>query len=525
MTLHNDSEGLSISKVTIDRPSAAIGEKVTLSFTLKVSSSASSGKASGDMKISILNQKTGSGKNVVTKSGISIAKGASKSFTVEFSMAEIATVTPGEYITISISVDNPYGYYNVKISDALIYLSERVAPVISSFNLAETTYNDTAPIVIYPPPSENLPKNIFGAYVQNVSKPKVTATVELDPLDTTLTAQHTLTFKQGDVTLYTITGSVPSGSAKFLTGLISVSGNVDYEYIVVDSAGMSSSVVGSFEVLEYTPAAIKTFTPKRYAYTYNDLGDLVLEEAEDGTIVAFDFEGSITQLSGNGASNYWKLSITYGRTYDENDRTTVEIATMTSGSAILSHEIKDVVFEDSDDYTFIAEFRDYFRIAKVTAEIYKAGADFDVTPDGVAVGMISTGTADQRKFEVAETHESFFHGGIAGVTNYPDPGVEKPTGGTWVNRNGDRVPVYWQVLVYNLTATGSTQNGPTIADFDELVSITGRFFRSAEGYYHQLNFYASSSDMNYAYMRSDGVLRVRSTDKAIVTAIVEYTKK
>ena len=110
------------------------------------------------------------------------------------------------------------------------------------------------------------------------------------------------------------------------------------------------------------------------------------------------------------------------------------------------------------------------------------------------------------------------------MTNYPAAGVEELTGGTWINSIGVRVPIYRQILTYTVSTVDSTLNGPTIADFGELVSMTGRFYRTSDPMYHQLNFCRTSSDYNYAYMSTEGVLRVRSSDKAIVTAIVEYTK-
>lgn len=417
---------------------------------------------------------------------------------------------------------------------------DRIAPVISNPELAETTFNDTAPVQIFPPPAENLPLNIFGTFVQGVSKPKFTADITLDPLDATLTANYSLALKQGDTELYSTAGGVSGNTVKILTGLISAYGAVDCILTVTDSAGMSASTTVPFTVLQYSKPSISLFTPKRYEYAYDASGNQVLQESESGTIVVFDFAGSITPISGNGANNFGKLSVTYGPTYDESDRATVVINSTTNVSTAITHEFAGVSFSDAEDYTFVASFNDYFNSVKSTVEIYKAGADFDVTPDGAAVGMISTGTATQKKFEVAETHESFFYGGIAGVTNYPDfrgadgtitlpQGMEVATGGRWI----DGKPIYrflWKGTTTHKKAQKVMTNFPNNITPDTVISLTGMLKRSDGEWMPIPNAYYGNSDhtANLRTYEGSGIylgLGDGFDGTKTVVIIAEYTKK
>lgn len=315
------------------------------------------------------------------------------------------------------------------------------------------------------------------------------------------------------------------------TNIFAKSGEYTCKLLLKGYYGKSSASSTTFSVLPYTKPAISANgsnpLAKRFRAEQDDTGGTIYTEAPDGNNVLVSFIGNVQAFNG---LNTFDVSVKYG--IDGADEMT-DMGIVASGtdadSLVYSYQntidfMPVGTFSADNRYQIDVTITDYFgQSATITGYVDKAIFRFRITENGVSVGMNSTATAEEKKFESA--YPAYMYGGIAGVTNYPAAGVEELTGGTWVNAANKRVPVYRQVLVYNLTATGSTQNGPTIADFDELVSIKGRFYRSADGYYHQLNFYASSNDMNYAYMRSDGVLRVRSTDKAIVTAIVEYTKK
>lgn len=112
---------------------------------------------------------------------------------------------------------------------------------------------------------------------------------------------------------------------------------------------------------------------------------------------------------------------------------------------------------------------------------------------------------------------------LGGGINY-EVGTEVLTGDTWADVNGVSHPIYRTVLTYSLSKVDETVSGPTITGFDMLINMYGHFYRSSDGYYHQLNFYRASSDYNYAYMTTAGVLRMRSSAKATVRVVVEYTK-
>lgn len=522
MNISNDGNGMSITRATLSKTYAANGETITLNFTLKLASNAVVGNISGDIEIG-LGRYGGTQLRAAIIPGVYIARGASKAFTVEVPVKKAASMISGEYANIAIYAHAVYGAYYAVIGDAFVYIAERVAPAITSLEFDETTSYDQTGINISQP---NLPKRLFGFFVQNVSIPKLTADVTLDPQDPTLTMQHSLVLKQGDDVIFSASGAETPGSIKILCNNINVFGAVSYEYTVTDSAGISATESGSFDVYAYTPPVITQFRPARYEYVYDSNGDQVLQESETGTIVIIDFSGTMTPIASDSAVNRSIISLTYGPAYDESDRTTVRLGTETEAAVTRVLQIPDVEFSDAQEYTFALSYQDYFRTASATAEVYKAGGDLDLTNHGAAIGMISTADMEHPKFEVAPTHESHFYGGIAGVTNYAASGVEEATGGKWI----DGKPIYR----FMCTATTSAVGGVTIGNLpevpDTIISLTGVFKRGTDNAWISVhNAYYTNLGWSVNIMTDGGTaLNVTfggsNTGTKTVIVIAEYTK-
>lgn len=489
------------------------------------------------------------GANYIFQGDKTISKGGSGSVTLEFKPAlymvskkwfteRNAQMLLSVHMVISTSDDS----VSSDIFDTgITVLKERIAPEIASHSFQETRIEDTTGIVVRPGPEQNLPLDIFGTFVQIASSPKLVANVILDPLDPALTAQHSLTLKQGENTLFSLAESVSGSSVKILTGNIAVAGQVDYEYIVTDSAGMSSSVSGSFNVLEYALPVINKAIPKRYAYEYDSSGNEVLVESEQGTIVRIEFSAAMTAISGNGNNNTGTLTVVYGSADDESDRTSIEVMSGVTVAGIDTFiTFDDVVFSDAQDYVFEVEWADMFRSVKSTSNIYAAGADFEVTPDGVSVGMVSGGTSEDKRFEVAETHESHFYGGIAGVTNYPDfrgadgtitlpQGMEVATGGRWI----DGKPIYRYMWKGTTSLSGKQGVVCTLPDGepDTVITLRGMFRRESDrAWFAMPNIYYGSVDwaVNMRTDSSGGItcgFGDQYSGSRPIIVIVEYTKK
>ena len=91
---------------------------------------------------------------------------------------------------------------------------------------------------------------------------------------------------------------------------------------------------------------------------------------------------------------------------------------MTSGTdgAAFSYSQDTSVFtaevSAADTWEFTVVVSDMLNTEQITTLVLKAGGYLDVEKTGVAVGMRSTATAANKKFEVAEDYSAFLYGGI-----------------------------------------------------------------------------------------------------------------
>ena len=297
--------------------------------------------------------------------------------------------------------------------------------------------------------------------------------------------------------------------------------------------GKTSTSSATFTVLPYVAPSLSlngtSPVAKRFRTEQDDYGATVYTEAPDGKNILTSFIGGIQAFNG---LNTFNISAKYGVDGADEMTDVGIVASGTDADSIL-YSYQDTIgflpvnaFSADNRYQVDITLADYFgNSATITGYVEKAVFRFRVTENGVAVGMNSTGTIDHNKFEVAPTHESFFYGGISGVTNYAQG--EEPTGGHWI----DGKPIYRYVLMTTTTLTGANGKiGNIPADVDTVVNMHGtwihgdnNWFPLPHVYYKNLNnnigYYVSRTD-NGIYLQVGSAYSGTKT----VIVIVEYTK-
>ena len=144
---------------------------------------------------------------------------------------------------------------------------------------------------------------------------------------------------------------------------------------------------------------------------------------------------------------------------------------------------------------------------------------------GVAIGMFSTATDAKPKFEVADTHESFFYGGIYGLNNYQTG--EVATGGHWI----DGKPIYRKAFkgTFNGASTITLDANLNTNTVSALIRCGGWGRNSFSQMAMIPNAHYNNSQLNLAVtMIADGLLLLCGTNFPSGNPYevwVEYTKK
>lgn len=368
------------------------------------------------------------------------------------------------------------------------------------------------------------PREMFGAYVQNLSYPRLTFDVALDP---GVTAVHKLRVTQPNGTVLELENAdgvfdlatPPQGNfmdGSYQPGVpIAQAGTYRWAYTVTDSAGHSASEAGSFDALPYQAPRFNALTVQRYSESVDDEGNPVYTASADGNHVWISIDAEVSPL---GGKNAWQLT----RSVDyERGGTLLSGA---DGERILHVNDRSL---DSDEYAPDATYpitfvlHDQFLSTSVRVEILKAGGYMHITPNGVAVGQRSSGTPRAKRFEVAEDYEAIFYGGIAGVTNYASG--ETPTGGRWI----DGKPIYRYVYHAANRTPGALF---TISNLDTLISLTGYGHEIGADIWTPLNYRSVGSDTVRASLSMQyGVVSWAAAGNVSgarpIWVIAEYTKK
>ena len=377
----------------------------------------------------------------------------------------------------------------------------------------------------------------FENYIQNYSLPTIEAHFETDPDDIKLTAIHNLIIKDDEENIiFDMSKNTEAGATliNFDIPVISNPGIYYYTWTVTDSAGKSEKDSDTFTVLSYSPPTITTFLLERYRYVIGE-GNVV---ADDGEKLLTTFEGSVVPITGtnNNNKNAWTLDFRY----NEIDSDVINFQSITSdeNGRDIEYNSDPTAFTNTvnagSTFNFIVTLSDMLTSVKASYVVLKAGGYLNVEKTGVAVGMRSTSTPLNKKFEVAEDYTSHMYGGIAGVNNYPAVAFgalaskEELTGGHWV----DGKPLYRKI--YNITSLDSNNTiNIDISDlnydfikWEDYINIT--YSSDAAQQWINTYYWSGNNDRARVYIY-DTQLRFRlgsdlhlSTQGAWI--ILEYTK-
>lgn len=265
---------------------------------------------------------------------------------------------------------------------------------------------------------ERDPFGHFGAYVQNRSIPRLAFEAELDPIDPTLTAVHALKLILPDESQQVLT----SEDGIFRMDSFARTGSYSWTYTVTDSVGNSASESGSFDVLAYSPPRFDALSIHRYTQSVDDEGNPVYTATDDGDRIWFTIDASVASLNG---LNAWKLVRLRDDTQNE-----IDLLAGEDGERVLcvdDHTLDTSIYSPTSTIGVTLILSDFFETLERYEVILKAGGYLHVTKAGTAVGMRSTATPQQKKFEVAEDCEARFYGAAiagsgGGVSLYYKPG-------------------------------------------------------------------------------------------------------
>lgn len=251
-------------------------------------------------------------------------------------------------------------------SQAITVLKTRLAPTITSVNLVDNGNE----------------KTLFGKFVQNETPIYIEYIDSVDSVDPAVTiASRTLDFDNSILTI---------GDSGSLIGTCTTAGTIAWTYTITDSKGKSSSLTGTIEVANYTEPSISTLTATRYTVVTDDEGNVSYVASDDGEYVWFGVSGVVTSLNG---ANGWTLKCENKTVLSGSDGSTFE--------ASEDRSMYTDAITLSADVTFTFVLADYYHSVTKEVTVPKAGAYFNIEKTGVGVGMRTTGTADNPKFESA----------------------------------------------------------------------------------------------------------------------------
>lgn len=366
----------------------------------------------------------------------------------------------------------------------------------------------------------------FGDPVQAESRLTITGEYALDPRYPDLSAVHTLTLTDsGGTDIYTAS---QSNDSVFNVGAIAGAGTITWTYTVTDGTGGSATDTGTFSVLPYAPPAISGFLVERYTTVIDDQGNPQYIASEDGDHVRFTFTATVTPVN---EGNPWTLALNYAEEDSEGAGTTVQVASEAAGGTLTYTEDRTILtaaVSANVAWRFTVIATDAFgEIGSMTGYVDEATAFFNIEETGVAVGMRSTGTAAEKRFEVSDGYEARFYGGIRGVTNYV-LGEEIPTGGRWV----DGRPIYRLSIAVDSIPAGTNKSFSLGIDADVFgtpISIYGTALRTNNTLSMVPNPAVSSTSVISAYVdvSSAPYINIGIGSQAGITSgvvTIEYTK-
>ena len=387
------------------------------------------------------------------------------------------------------------------------------------------------PVISTPKLTDKNPKNLygkFGAFIEQYSNVQFDFDVCLDPLDTTLTATWEFTVDHPESTYltagtYSTNGVIGAGSShvtvvEHYNDSTYWPGENKWKFTVTDSRGKTTTSSGTYTVLPYTAPAFNSVTIQRYTESVDDMGSPIYLASDDGKRIWFDLDFTVTSINGKNA---WTLTRTIGEASSG-----LRLMYGQDGSNIRRNGVRTdtAEYDAAQNISVTLTLTDSVTSVNNTETVPKAGAYFNLEKFGVAIGQRTTATEAEKKFEVAKGYESYFYGGIWGVTNFKEGEVR--TWGRWI----DGKPIFRSVIKITANTTSLED-----LDIESLVSMVGfiNFKYNGNGSYWATNYAhlvttASQLDRDYyrVYINGSNLISQRGTYLTRIQeyVILEYTK-
>lgn len=259
---------------------------------------------------------------------------------------------------------------------ALKLASSRLSPTVSA------SFSDISSIY-----------QTFGVYLQGQSSFRCAISATLD---TGADADNYIVSRVVEV------AGVPivAGGDAVDVGAVNASGTVLWTVTVTDAYGQTGSASGSLSLTAYAPPALTALAFQRY--------DPDTQTPDDGSQhIRVTVQGAVSPIN---SRNAWTLGTEYTNG-SVTGRVTLDSA---SDGAAISHTQDATLFttllSDQDDWTITVTLADQLGSSVYTLTVPKAGGIFNIEKTGVAVGMRSTSSAAEHRFESA--FKAIFYAGI-----------------------------------------------------------------------------------------------------------------
>ena len=433
--------------------------------------------------------------------------------------------------------NNPSSYYDTVFEGTpavLTLFKNRLAPTGISISMDDrrSTISGSQGLLQY-----------FGGYIQEESLPRFIATFTTDSRDEKLTTSHELVITDSqDTELYRLSTNAGRLATTAIIDLdtIAVIGTLNYTWTVTDSAGLFSSISGTFTILPYVKPEISVYNLQRYRKVL----DSPNKPSDSGPYLWTTFTGSVAPVENK---NEWNLVLTYSE-LDSSVSQGIEIDSDYNGRIISIAEDSttdddDVVipqtytFDAAKTYKVVATLSDMLNSISSSIMVLKAGGYLNVEKTGVAVGQRSTSDASNKKFEVNDEYISYFYGGIDGVNNYTADEVNTVEGSNTyitkeINTHGhwiDGKEIYRATFIGTVTGTGAFKLGE-VTNHNQIIYITGGYYTDRDSMFRTLPFmsYASTGWSASIVVQSNGdvnlYLGTSNTGVKDYHVIVYFTK-
>lgn len=332
-----------------------------------------------------------------SKSGtIGTNLGTTASWTPPLSLAsEIPNSTKGT-VTVYCDTYNGSTLIGTTSATATLTVPTSVVPLISSIDLSENeTDIDTK----------------FGSYVQSKSKIKGVISAS---------SQYGATIKAYKIE---INGTSYSTST-FTTDYLSIAGDNTCKVTVTDTRGRTAESTSNFNVLDYSPPKVYSFSVIRC--------DSSGAEDDDGSYVKVYAKASISPINNKNTKSFVVK-------YKKSTSSTYTTVTLSAASYALDTSQIIPNIDVDNEYDFVLEIKDYFTDSAPISNSLNVGSSFVLTDynssgRSIAFGKVSQRTEDETAFDVAM--DAYFDKKIVdrfgkeitnGLTKYESSGIDPNT--------------------------------------------------------------------------------------------------